>query len=119
MQEIKTDRYTPILYSNSYIQMVWWHADGTVDPHGILTYSQSDDPASPFCADQNRLYSKGQWLQLPLYVKGIVADKYVKTPRLRHYFQCLTWSQPRWSHAGLRIDSRSPSYSCRPECVSP
>jgi acyl-homoserine-lactone acylase len=62
-EEIKTDGYTPILHGNRYIQMVGWHADGTVDPCGILTYSQSVNPATPFCADPTRLYSKGQWLR--------------------------------------------------------
>ncbi len=81
--ELKKDGYSPILAGNSYIQVVGWNADGTVDPHGILTYSQSDDPASPYFADQTRLYSKGQWLRLPFYEKDIVADKNLKTMRLK------------------------------------
>jgi acyl-homoserine-lactone acylase len=80
--ELKRDGYSPILAGNSYIQVVGWNADGTVDPRGILTYSQSDDPASPHYADQTRLYSQGQWLRLPFYEKDILADKNLKTLRL-------------------------------------
>ena len=81
--ELKKDGYTPILHGNSYIQVVGWTADGAVDPRGILTYSQSDNPASPYFADQTRLYSKGQWLRLPFYEKDIVADKNLRTLRLK------------------------------------
>ncbi|MBL0171114.1 MAG: penicillin acylase family protein [Gemmatimonadaceae bacterium] len=81
--ELKKDGYTPIVHGNSYIQVVGWNADGTVDPHGILTYSQSDNPASPYYADQTRLYSQGQWLHLPFYEKDILADKNLRTLRLR------------------------------------
>ena len=81
--ELKQDGYSPVLAGNSYIQVVGWTADGTVDPHGILTYSQSDNPASPYYADQTRLYSQGQWLHLPFYEKDIVADKNLRTLRLK------------------------------------
>ncbi len=81
--ELLKDGYSPILAGNSYIQVVGWNADGTVDPRGILTYSQSDNPASPHYADQTRLYSRGQWLHLPFHEKDIVADKNLRTLLLR------------------------------------
>jgi len=81
--ELTRNGYSPIIAGNSYIQVVGWNADGTVDPRGILTYSQSEDPASPHFADLTKLYSVGQWLRLPFYEKDIVADKNLKTVRLR------------------------------------
>jgi acyl-homoserine-lactone acylase len=81
--ELRKDGYSPIVAGNSYIQVVGWNSDGTLDARGILTYSQSDNPASPHYADQTRLYAQGQWLRLPFYEKDIVADKNLKTLRLR------------------------------------
>jgi acyl-homoserine-lactone acylase len=75
--------YTPIIHGNSYIQVIGWNTDGTVDPRGILTYSQSEDPASLHSADLTKLYSAGQWVRLPFYEKDIVADRNLKTLRLR------------------------------------
>ena len=80
--ELKPSAYTPIVAGNSYIQVVGWTNEGRVDPRGILTYSQSEDPASPHFADQTKLYSKGQWLRLPFHEKDILADKNLRTLRL-------------------------------------
>jgi acyl-homoserine-lactone acylase len=81
--ELTKNGYSPILAGNSYIQVIGWNADGTVNPQGILTYSQSDDPASPHFGDLTKLYSAGQWIRFPFYEKDIVADKNLKTLRLR------------------------------------
>ena len=81
--ELKPNGYTPILAGNSYIQVIGWTKEGRVDPRGILTYSQSDDPASPHYADLTRLYSKGEMVKLPFYEKDIRGDKNLKTLRIR------------------------------------
>lgn len=81
--ELTKNGYSPIIAGNSYIQVIGWKADGTVDSQGILTYSQSDDPASPHYADLTKVYSAGQWIHLPFYEKDIAADKNLKTLRLR------------------------------------
>ncbi len=81
--ELTKNGYSPILAGNSYIQVIGWTADGKVDSQGILTYSQSDDPASPHFADLTKVYSAGQWIRLPFYEKDILADKNLKTLRLR------------------------------------
>lgn len=57
-----TDRYKPITYGSSHIQAVSFLADGTVQPLTILTYSQYEDPASPWSADQTRLFSQERWV---------------------------------------------------------
>jgi len=81
--ELKPTGYTPIIHGNSYIQVVGWTADGAVEARGILTYSQSDDPASAHSGDLTRQYSKGGLVPLPFYEKDILADKNLRTLRLR------------------------------------
>lgn len=81
--ELKPAGYTPIIAGNSYIQVIGWTADGQVDPHGILTYSQSEDPASPHYADLTKVYSKGEFVKLPFHEKDIAADKQLKTLRIK------------------------------------
>lgn len=60
-------------YGNSYIQFVTWDETGPV-AEGILTYSQSSDPDSPYFNDQTKLYAKGQWAKLPYTEAQITAD---------------------------------------------
>jgi acyl-homoserine-lactone acylase len=75
--------YTPILHGNSYMQVVSWGQDGRVDPRAILSYSQSEDPRSPHFADQTRLYSQSQWLELPFHEEDILADPNLRSLRLQ------------------------------------
>ena len=60
-------------FGNSYIQFVTWENGGPV-AEGILTYSQSSDPTSPYFSDQTRKYAAGQWVKLPYTDKQIKAD---------------------------------------------
>lgn len=66
--------YSPILHGNSYMQVIGWDDNGRVDARAILSYSQSEDPASAHFADQTRLYAQSQWIQLPFYEEDIAAD---------------------------------------------
>ncbi|ALO45281.1 penicillin acylase family protein [Pseudohongiella spirulinae] len=75
--------YSPILHGNSYMQVISWDQDGRVDPRAILSYSQSEDPRSPHFADQTRLYSQSQWLELPFYEEDILADPNLLSLRLQ------------------------------------
>jgi len=81
--ELGPQGYTPILGGNSYIQIVGWNADGSIDARGLVAYSQSDDPASPHHADQTRLYAAGQLIRLPFREEEIAADPNLVTIRLR------------------------------------
>lgn len=60
-----TDRYQPVSYGSSHIQAISYLADGSVDARTILTYSQDEDPASPWSSDQTRLFSQEQWVHFP------------------------------------------------------
>ena len=81
--ELKPTGYTPIIHGNSYIQVVDWTAAGDLDARGILTYSQSDDPASPHAGDFTRHYAKNQMVRLPFHERDILADKNLRSFRLR------------------------------------
>lgn len=74
--------YTPITTGNSWIQVITWDENNAVDARGILTYSQSEEPDSPYSADQTRLYSRGQWLKLPFTEAEIAADPELRTLEL-------------------------------------
>lgn len=52
--------WTSIRHGSSWIMTVEFTADGPKS-QGILTYSQSTDPTSPFHSDQTRAYSQKQW----------------------------------------------------------
>jgi acyl-homoserine-lactone acylase len=74
--------YLPIA-GNSWMQVVTWTDAGEVDARGLLAYSQSEEADSPYAADQTRLYSQGQWLQLPFSEAEIARDQELRTVELR------------------------------------
>jgi acyl-homoserine-lactone acylase len=57
--------YSNIRAGNSYIQSVTWDETDCPDAYAILTYSQSTDPESDHYADATRLYSQGDWIDMP------------------------------------------------------
>lgn len=65
--------YTPIVTGNSYIQSVTWNEDGRPSARAILTYSQSPEPDSPYYADQTKIYSQSQWIDMPFTEEQIAA----------------------------------------------
>ncbi len=60
-------------HGSSYIQIVGFDDDGPV-VDAVLSYSQSSDPASPYFADQTRLYSAKRWHRLPFSAEEIDAE---------------------------------------------
>ena len=66
--------YTPIVTGNSYIQSVTWNEDGSPSARAILTYSQSPEPDSPYYADQTKIYSQSQWIDMPFTEEQIAAE---------------------------------------------
>ena len=49
-------------------------AKGRPSGSAILSYSQSENPDSPFYADQTRLFSQEQWLPMRFTEREIKAD---------------------------------------------
>lgn len=62
---IADEGYSDIRHGNSYMQTVGWDSDDCPDAYGLLSYSQSSDPASANYDDQTELYSNKQWVDLP------------------------------------------------------
>ncbi len=79
---LNTAGYTPIVSGATYIQAVTWDANGPA-ARGILTYSQSTDPASKHATDQTALYSTGTWYKLPFRAAEIAADPALLTVTLQ------------------------------------
>jgi len=75
--------YTPILHGNSYIQVIGWDEAGNLDARGLLTYSQSPEPDSPYYADQTKLYARGELLKFPFTEEEILADPALRVLTLR------------------------------------
>ncbi len=65
-------------YGSSFVMALEMAADG---PRGqaFLSYGQSDDPASPFFADQTALFSAQQWRPLVFSEADIAADPALRT----------------------------------------
>jgi acyl-homoserine-lactone acylase len=51
-------------HGSSFV-MVTSFTSGCPDDHSILTYSQSENPNSPYFADQTRMFSKKEWVDPP------------------------------------------------------
>ena len=68
-------------YGNSYMQFVTWDDNGPV-AEGILSYSQSSNPAHANFSDQTRKYSAGEWVKLPYTEAQIKADPNYKEIKL-------------------------------------
>lgn len=61
-------------HGSSYVQVVGFDESGPV-ADTVLSYSQSPDPASPWYADQTRLYAKKTWVRFPFAPAQIAAAK--------------------------------------------
>ncbi|MCC2972637.1 penicillin acylase family protein [Massilia sp. IC2-476] len=74
--------YVGVHHGQSYIQTVTFDDQGPV-AQGMLTYSQSTDPKSPWYADQTQVYSRKEWPVLPFTQERIKADMNYLTMTLR------------------------------------
>ncbi len=74
--------YNPIIHGNSYIQVISWDEDGTLQPTAMLTYSQSPEPDSPHYSDLTELYASGGWVDLPFTDAEIEADPNLRRLKL-------------------------------------
>jgi acyl-homoserine-lactone acylase len=75
----KDEGYSPILHGNSYIQVISWDKEGKLQPGGILTYSQSQEPESDHYSDLTEVYSRGEWIDFPFTEEEILADPNLQT----------------------------------------
>lgn len=75
---LRAGGYTDVESGSSYIQIVSFPAGG-VDARGLLTFSQSNNPASPFYADQTQQFANERFVKLPYSDVDIAADPKVTT----------------------------------------
>ncbi len=61
-------------YGTSYLQAVTFDERGPVG-HGLLTYGQSSDPASPRAYDQLPLFAARRWVPLPFHPEDVRAQR--------------------------------------------
>jgi acyl-homoserine lactone acylase PvdQ len=64
--------YPNVSSGSSWIQATEFGADGPIS-RGIMTYSQSTNPNSPHFADQTKLFSQRQWVDLPFREVDVAA----------------------------------------------
>jgi acyl-homoserine-lactone acylase len=67
-------RYKAVGYGSSHIQAIAFLAGGKVDARTILTYGQSENPASPWSTDQTRMFARKQWVHFAFTPAQIRAD---------------------------------------------
>jgi acyl-homoserine-lactone acylase len=72
-------KYRPITYGSSHIQAIAFLSGGRVSAHTILTYSQSENPKSPFSSDQTRLFAKKKWVKFAFTPRQIRRQTISKT----------------------------------------
>jgi hypothetical protein len=73
--------YPDVPHGSSFVMVA--HLDGRAcpDSRSILTYSQSTNPASPYFADQTRMFSRKAWVDMRFCKRDILADRSVSITR--------------------------------------
>ena len=64
----------PVNYGSSYLQVVTFDDRGPV-AHGLLTYGQSSDLASPRAYDQLALFAARRWQPLPFHPADVAEQR--------------------------------------------
>ncbi|MCY1338283.1 Acyl-homoserine lactone acylase PvdQ [compost metagenome] len=76
------DGHLEVVGGSSYIQLVSFDEQGPV-AKGLLSFSQSSEPISPYFKDQTKLFSRQEWQSLPFTREQIDADPNLLILRLR------------------------------------
>ncbi|WLH10259.1 acylase [Pseudomonas hefeiensis] len=71
-----------VVSGTSYLQVVSFDSKGP-QAQGLLAFSISSDPASPYSADQTQAFSKKQWSVLPFTEQQIKADPHYQAVIIR------------------------------------
>ena len=66
--------FGPILGGSSFVQVVSWNNGPCPTGGSILTYSQSDNPASPHFDDQTKLFSQKRWVPDRFCMASVLQD---------------------------------------------
>jgi acyl-homoserine-lactone acylase len=66
--------YAPVYFGSSFVQAITWNKGPCPVGATILTYSLSDNTASPHHSDQTRLFSNHQWVTDRFCPAAVLAD---------------------------------------------
>ena len=100
--------YPNVTSGSSWIQATEFTAKGPVS-RGIMTYSQTTDSSSPHFADMTRLFSQGEWVDLP-FREADVAAATTESQRLVE-------SKNSCKHGGWRAFTE-PTFANQGACVA-
>ena len=78
LPEQNSGKYKPVTYGSSHIQAISFLDGGAVDAKTILTYSQSENPNSPWSSDQTAMFGKKQWVSFPFTSSQISSQQVSK-----------------------------------------
>jgi acyl-homoserine-lactone acylase len=67
--------YNDVSHGSSFVMVTGFDGDNCLVDRSILTYSLSENPDSPYYADQTELFSGKQWVDVPYYEPEIAADQ--------------------------------------------
>jgi acyl-homoserine-lactone acylase len=70
--------YPNVPHGSSFV-MVTSFTGGCPDDRSILTYSESENPNSPYFADQTRMFSKKEWVDPPFCLNEVNGDSSLST----------------------------------------
>ncbi|MFF4388384.1 penicillin acylase family protein [Streptomyces sp. NPDC001552] len=70
--------YSEVTHGSSHIQAVGWDGGRCPVAGSLLTYSQSSNPLSPYCADQTRMYSEERWVTARFCERDILTSPKLK-----------------------------------------
>ncbi|HEY0948945.1 penicillin acylase family protein [Nocardioides sp.] len=71
----------PVTRGSSYIQAIAFRGRARVQARTILTYSQYEDPASPWSDDQTEMFSKERWVRFP-WTAAQIRDQLIEVVHL-------------------------------------
>ncbi len=67
--------YRDVSHGSSFVMVTGFNGNNCLVDRSILTYSLSENPNSPYYADQTELFSGKQWVDVPYYEPEIAADQ--------------------------------------------
>ncbi len=82
IQSVRKGDHLEVVGGTSYIQLVTFPEEGP-KARGLLAFSQSSDPRSPYYRDQTELFSRQQWQTLPFSDRQIDADPQLQRLSIR------------------------------------
>ena len=78
----REEGYSTIPHGSSFIMAVQFTDSGCPDAWSLTSYSQSDDPTSPYYNDQTKMFAQKRWNRMLFCERDIAADPALTEKRL-------------------------------------